>query len=66
MEWIVKSSDGRKSYTVEKFGSRWVCSCPSFRFNCHTSEGLKADNNGSDRHKRRFCKHILKIKEGIQ
>jgi len=57
MVWYVKSETNPTIfYTVEKFGERWVCSCKSFKYNCHTEEGLK--NN-----KRRFCKHILKIKE---
>jgi len=54
-EWVVLSSDGLHEYTVRQEGNRWFCSCPSFRYHSHTPEGLKNP-------KRRFCKHILKIK----
>ena len=55
-EWKIKSSDGLHDYTVRQEGNRWFCSCKSFQYNCHTPEGLKNS-------KRRWCKHILGVKE---
>ena len=63
--WIVKSdSTPIKEYTVQLIGSRWLCSCPSFCYNCHDSEGFKSRNTNG--RKKRFCKHILKIKGSVK
>jgi len=63
-EYIIKSdSNPNKTYTVKYDGFRWFCSCPSFRFNCHQANELKAhDTTGR---KKRFCKHILQVKGEI-
>ena len=64
--WNVKASDGKKEYTVQLNKARWVCSCNSFKYNCHNPDDLKAHDNTANHHKRRFCKHILEIKESLE
>lgn len=63
MTYEVKSeSDPNKTYLVSNFRPNfWECTCPSFIYNCHDSNGHRVKSG-----KFRWCKHILAIKEMLE